>query len=161
MDKPAAGNIQYFIHCDTDTVQHLAGLLQATAHANMVITQHLLTSYNYDPKTLISANVKTGLECLIASLREGRACHERAGSTLSTAAEALTAPGHCVCPTLCSALLYLRPWHNNQGNKIPKTRGKTGRWYPRGMKRKIKKKDKDEPVATQESVFTEEARNNI
>lgn len=28
MDEPAAGNVQYFIHCDTDTVQRLAGSLQ-------------------------------------------------------------------------------------------------------------------------------------
>lgn len=62
MDKPAAGNVQYFIHCDTDTALHLAGSLQATAHANMFIAQHLSTSHNEDPKTLIPANVKTGLE---------------------------------------------------------------------------------------------------
>lgn len=102
MDKPAAGNLQYFIHCDTDTAQHLAGSLQGAAHANMAVTQHLSTSPNCDPKTLISA----GLECLIASLEEGRACHERAGSILSTAAEAPTAPEHSsVCLVLGCDLL--------------------------------------------------------
>lgn len=47
----ADGNVQYFIHCDTDTVQHLAGSLQAAAHANMAVTQHHSTSHNYDPNT--------------------------------------------------------------------------------------------------------------
>lgn len=49
MDKPATGNVQYFIHCDTDTVQYLASSLQAAAHANMAVTQDHSTSHNYDP----------------------------------------------------------------------------------------------------------------
>lgn len=50
MDLPAGGNIQYFIHLDTDTVQSRARSLQVATHANTVVTQHHSIFRSYDPQ---------------------------------------------------------------------------------------------------------------